>query len=1553
MCGGALMRILLGLLFFGVHDTSECPLMIQPSTVVVRYGDPVSVNCTVLGYYEGIGWEASEGSVGMVSDVQFVTWSLETLTDWEIRPRCFGNFLTGPDSGFQCEKKLNITVYKPPDSVSISAVNHAGPMLEGEQYQLQCEVQNIAPVQYLTVKWYKGETLENQTSYDALTKTPVNVSSTLLITPIGADDGAQYSCVAELELGPEGPQPPPEVKSDPFNIIVHYTSECPLMIQPSTVVVRYGDPVSVNCTISGDHEGIGWEASEGSVDMVSDVQFVSWSLETLTDWETRPKCFANFQTGPDYLFQCEKKLKITVYKPPDSVSISAVNHAGPMLEGEQYQLQCEVQNIAPVQYLTVKWYKGETLETQTSYDALTKTPVNVSSTLLITPTSADDGAQYSCVAELELGPEGPQPPPSYKSDPLNITVKFCPLKMEPSTLVVRYGDPVSVNCTLSGVHEGIGWEASEGDVMVTDVQFVTWSLETLTDWEIRPKCFGNFLINGEPDQCAKDLNITVYKPSDSVSISVVNHTGPMLEGEQYQLQCEVQNIAPVQYLTVKWYKGETLENQTSYDALTKTPVNVSSTLLITPTSADDGVQYSCVAVLELGPEGPQPPPSTKSDPLNIPVHHKPRITECLDHVKLREGESLDTLVSCRAEGNPSPVVTWYRNQSEFNSSTQLTRRDAGQYVMMAKNTLGSVSVNFTVGYGPIFNCSHKYEVTANERHALRCRAEGFPLPEVTWFKEDEEVELPAQMTWEDEGQYILTARNAFGTANHSMDIDVLYPPSEIFEPESDAVDLGASVVLKCSSHGDPQPRYRWTYPRAANVLENSVDGVSLLHIFNASEENNGSYTCYAQNRIGHVNKTVSLIVRGKNTTTTKPPGSVSISAVNHTGPMLEGEQYRLQCEVQIIAPVQNLTVKWYKGGTENQTSYDAFTKTPVNVSSTLLITPTSADDGAQYSCVAELELGPSYESDPLNITVHYKPRITECPEYMKLTEGKSLDTLVSCKAEGNPPPMVTWYRNQSEFNSSASLTWIDEGLYVMTAENTLGSVNFTVSFLECPLKMEPSTVVVRYGDPVSVNCTVLGVHDGIGWEASEGPVDMVSDVQFVTWSLETLTYWETSPKCYGNFLTKAGPDQCGKRLNITVYKPPDSVSISAVNHAGPMLEQKQYQLQCEVQNIAPVQNLTVKWYKGETLENQTSYDALTKTPVTVSSTLLITPTSADDGVQYSCVAELELGPEGPQPSPSIKSDPLNITVHYKPRITECPDYVKLTEGESLDTLVSCRAEGNPSPVVTWYRDQSEFNGSTQLTRRDAGLYVMTAKNTLGSVSVNFTVGYKPRITECPDYVKLTEGESLDTLVSCRAEGNPSPVVTWYRDQSEFNSSTQLTRRDAGLYVMTAKNTFGSVSVNLTVGYAPIFYSFTNDTLEVPEGQEVALNCSAVGKPLPEYSWSSPHNEETFITSTSLPPGTHVYTCTAKNDLGESRKYFTVKVIVIIDYLPLIAGIVALAVVCISIAFVFIYLIYYKNTKMGEYNLKLGKPRTQNAHVAQNGKDSSLPMKKLTKPSLPV
>jgi len=121
---------------------------------------------------------------------------------------------------------------------------------------------------------------------------------------------------------------------------------------------------------------------------------------------------------------------------PDSVSISTVNHTGPMMEGNQYELQCDVLNVAPVQYLTVNWYKGQTLVDQTNFTDTTKTPVNETNTLLIRPNRADDGVQYRCEAELELGEEGPRPPPKITSDPLSVEVycKFILFSERPSSM---------------------------------------------------------------------------------------------------------------------------------------------------------------------------------------------------------------------------------------------------------------------------------------------------------------------------------------------------------------------------------------------------------------------------------------------------------------------------------------------------------------------------------------------------------------------------------------------------------------------------------------------------------------------------------------------------------------------------------------------------------------------------------------------------------------------------------------------------------------------------------------------------------------------------------------------------------------------------------------------------------------------------------------------------------------------------------------------------------------------------------------------------------------
>ncbi|MBN3305805.1 VCAM1 protein, partial [Amia calva] len=690
---------------------ADCPIEIDPPTVVVKYGDPVTVHCTATQRTREMGWEVPNGSRSLLRGSQSLLWSFSNLTDWTAEPRCYAKFDTEPK---QCYKKLSILHYKYPDNVSISIVNQTAEMEEGGQYLLQCDVKSIAPVKYLSVNWYRGGLLINTETFSENTTKPVDVSPTLLITSSCTDGGLKFSCAAELKLGQEGPQPNPVMKSESLHITELY---CPIVIDPPTVVVRYGDPVTVHCTATRTTRGMGWEASVGSIDMQIGVQSALWSVSSLTDWTAEPKCFSNFDTEPK---QCEKKPSILLYKYPDSVSIRYVRNTGPMEEGRPYWLLCEVKSIAPVQYLSVNWYRGGALiHNDTFANFTTRTPVDVPRTLLITPSCTNDGAQYSCEAELKLGQGGPNP--VMKSEPLRATVLFCPIVIDPPAVVVKYGDPVSVNCTATRTTRGMGWEASVGSTgiktgpqsllwgvsnltdwtveptcfsnfdtdpkqcgkklnislytaaafcpividppavvvkygdpvaanctvtrttrgmgweasvgsidMQTDFQSLLWSASSLTDWTAEPKCYANF--KTEPKQCEKKLSILLYKYPDSVSISSVGHTGPMEEGGQYQLQCDVQSIAPVQYLSVNWYRrGALIHTENISEDTTRTPVNVSRTLLITPSCTDDGVQYTCEAELRLGPEGPQANPVKKSEPLSVTVHCESHRHACLAH----------------------------------------------------------------------------------------------------------------------------------------------------------------------------------------------------------------------------------------------------------------------------------------------------------------------------------------------------------------------------------------------------------------------------------------------------------------------------------------------------------------------------------------------------------------------------------------------------------------------------------------------------------------------------------------------------------------------------------------------------------------------------------------------------------------------------------------------------------------------------------------------------------------------------------------------------------
>ncbi|XP_029595407.1 vascular cell adhesion protein 1-like [Salmo trutta] len=193
------------------------------------------------------------------------------------------------------------------------------------------------------------------------------------------------------------------------------------------------------------------------------------------------------------------------------------------------------------------------------------------------------------------------------------------------------------------------------------------------------------------------------KLPDRVSIRYLNHSGPVVEGHQYSLHCVVQNTAPIEHLRVTFFKVSTNGEQTvlytqQLNNDIREPVNGSFSLQFSPTSVDDGAQLLCSAMLDLGPQGPQPPPVMESECLNTTVHFAPEFC-CSAKLQVRAGEGL----TCDVRGNPLPSVTWLRDGKMLTPPTHLSREDAGNYTLMALNRIGKA--NHTVEVEVLHDCA--------------------------------------------------------------------------------------------------------------------------------------------------------------------------------------------------------------------------------------------------------------------------------------------------------------------------------------------------------------------------------------------------------------------------------------------------------------------------------------------------------------------------------------------------------------------------------------------------------------------------------------------------------------------------------------------------------------------------------------------------------------------------------------------------------------------------------------------------------------------------------
>ncbi|XP_056143562.1 hemicentin-1 [Lampris incognitus] len=1380
MGSGTFLRLVVGFLLSVTGGCAACPVPVQsaliltPPSVVVEYGGSISVTCkrlipeTTTLLFNGVGWEATENGMSL-QEVDQLTWTVANVTTWSISSECYLTLSSKSWSSppMQCTQDLPIVVYTFPDHVSVtSSADSAGQMNEGEDHDLTCTVHHIAPVQYLTVNWYRGDELVNTQRFDNTSKEPASPSSVYSFRPSREDNGTTFRCEVVMDLRQKGADLPPV-----FNVSREVSIEVlypPADIDELTdVEARAGDSVTLRCPCRANPPPtVLWTYGEApNVEMRSHDHVSLLVIHNATKYNTGSySCSVWNARG-----RVSRTAVVTVTGKPDRVELYAVNHTGLMVDGMEYQLQCDIINITAAGHLTVRWYKGnETILTTdklplTSCPSENKmscinnmvwTPVSKSFKTSITLDRSQKEAPYRCEAQLDQGPG--RFPLTMDSNPFHATVSYKPIirSIEDRIPVFR-GYPAVIVCEADG----------------HPTPRIQWLYSSNVESMVRVS--GGNLTASEEGTYICNASNAVGSTSHEVKVILKEDYLPLIAG----LVAVVVVVISVIFIFIYsiYYKNTKMRRYSLKNPNFSTPNgNVAHNGWDTQKESGQDVEGLCSGhhpgagntvkttrsdamwgfvkpnlahfwvLFVLGgtvafPGEPVTGILLELSPPSVVVRYGDPVTiNCSTSSTDGQGMGWEASVGGTALEKGTTFVIWTVKALEewtVAPACYITLQNGRQHVEMPPVTLykmpDKVSVSQPLPLGPM---------AEGFMHRLHCEiSEVAPLKNlvVTWHKGNEVVKkesydspvktpLNASSTYnffprrEDNGaQMFCKAQMNLGPLGPSPspmmssephDMLVYYPPT-LLDPEPETLDLAVSntVVLNCTAVGNPTPAYSWSPPSAT---QGKMEDQAVL---SSSSLPQGTYNCTTSNAAGNSTKQFIVI---------KTPGGrpgttagILVALLVPTFVICVYVVYRKKIRDVVLLCLHNVHT-------------DKGTKALSHVSPNLILrvlVKVSVKKNRQLDANDSLYNPNPVLGGPAPVTFPSLRVLTPTRGPQKSTGMKEEaplfrhSPLFGCQARSGRNflslPLAASGRFPARTMADNWLKWI--AALCMAA---------CVSAEGCSLLLKPSRVVVGFGEPVAVSCEAVRPVRVLGWESAVGSAHTQRD-QSVQWKVDSLIDWIEEPICYGVFFT--APRQCEEKLNLVLYKTPDSLSIRPVNHTGPMLEGREYQLLCEVHNIAPVQYLTLRWYRGQAEVYKHSFTDLTPpSPVQVSSILMVTPTRDDDGVQYRCVAELDLGPEGPRPPPTVASEPLNASVYYPPTfLSSEPEMLNLVVGAEI--TLNCTAWGNPAPTYSWqlpHPTPENTDHQAVLTSSSLlpGTYTCTASNQLGKQRKQFIIKAKSK-----------------------------------------------------------------------------------------------------------------------------------------------------------------------------------------------------------------------------------
>ncbi|XP_047472711.1 Down syndrome cell adhesion molecule-like protein Dscam2 isoform X10 [Penaeus chinensis] len=799
----------------------------------------------------------------------------------------------------------------------------------------------------------------------------------------------------------------------------------------------------------------------------------------------------------------------------------------------------------------------------------------------------------------------------------------------------------------------------------------------------------------------------------------------VIQGNSAIIKCEIPSFVADFVSVQAWVDSEGTTyypGRENYDG--KYLVLPSGELHIRSVSSEDGFKsYKCRTVHRLTQETRLSATAGRlviSDPVGFSAPKftwEERINTVLTVVK---PSGVSVSVFCEAQGFPVPETRWFKvPEGGRKAAVELGERvkqvggtliireakveDSGKYLCVVNNSVGGESVEtvLTVTAPLSAQVEPKVQTVEFGRPAtFTCTYRGNPVKSVTWLKDGiplnhkEAVLRIDTVGREDKGMYQCFVRNDQESAQGTAELKLggrFEPPQLIYTFQTNTLQPGPAVFLKCVAAGNPTPEITWELDgtRLANSERMQVgqyvtvngEVVSHLNISAVHTNDGGLYACVASSTVGSVRHAARLNVYGL--PYIRPMDKAAVVA---------GENMVVHCPVAGY-PIDSIV--WEKNG--RMLPINRRQKTFPNGTLIVEAVQRSTDQG-RYTCVARNSQAYTARGD-LDVQVMVKPEILPFAFPDEVASGTPLQ--ITCLVlVGDEPITLQWFKDNQLMHSDhetiishltpkvssillPSVASHSAGLYTCRASNMVGSVQVSSQLkVQVPPRwiVEPADKAFALGSDARLECKADGFpRPSLGWKKAAGhtPGDYrdldVNNPNIKVTGDGTLHISSIQKSHEGYYLCEAN-NGIGAGLSTVIYvrvQAPPQFKIQYRNQTARHGDDAV--LECEAGGETPI---GILWSKDKHSVDQAAEPRYTIREEmrggSVHSSLSIKTTDRTDSAVYTCVATNAFG--------SADTN-INLIIQEHP---EQPSSLKVLDksGRSVELSWTSPYDGN-SPITRY------------------------------------------------------------------------------------------------------------------------------------------------------------------------------------------------------------------------------------------------------------------------------